>query len=220
MKSVQKLCITAFVALNVISLSAAPQSYRGLPPDCGDSNEMRNVKLIDYNDPRNVNTVRLVEQYHFTERVENLIGGQSGASVPADIDFVLRRVPNHYRALAAMGRWQLRDPRRYFGDGSVLTADCYFQRAMAFRPDDPRLHLTYAVYLHQAKRLEEAADEYQRAEKLGESGVEFYYNYGLVLVDLGRLTEAQRYADMVYAADYPLPGLRNKLEKAQSQPLR
>ena len=42
--------------------------------------------------------LKLVESYHFTPKVESLIGGQSG-TLGADIDYTLRAFPNHPRAL-------------------------------------------------------------------------------------------------------------------------
>lgn len=163
----------------------------------------------DYNDPAGAETVRLVERHHFTPQVENLVRGQSG-SVPADIAFVLRAVPNHYRALVAMGRWQIRNGLPA-GSGEIYSADCYFKRAISFRGNDASLHLAYAVYLHQAKRYEEAEREYLRTEELGGGSAELYYNHGLLAVDRGRIAEARQYAEKAYAMGYPLPGLRNRL---------
>jgi tetratricopeptide (TPR) repeat protein len=158
-----------------------------------------------------------VERNHFTKPVATLQHGQT-APLPRDIAFVLRYFPNHYLALNAMGRWQLMhrlDP----GDAEspVWTADCYFQRAIDFRPDDATIHLIYAIYLHGAKRYADASKQYAAAEENGADNAEFYYNRGLLAVDMGNLDEAQKDADKAYSMGAPLPGLRDKLARAQKQ---
>jgi tetratricopeptide (TPR) repeat protein len=158
-----------------------------------------------------------VERNHFTKPVATLQHGQT-APLPRDIAFVLRYFPNHYLALNAMGRWQLMnklDP----GDAEspVWTADCYFKRAIDFRPGDYKLHMLYGIYLHAAKRSEEAWQEYALAEQNGADTAEFYYNRGLLAVDMGKLEQAQADADRAYSMGAPLPGLRTKLARAQKE---
>lgn len=170
------------------------------------------AQVSDFNDPASASMVRLIEANHFTPEVENLVSGKT-APLPVDIDFVLRHIPNHYRALSSMGRWQAKN--KLLGElaSKVQPADCYFQRAIAFRSDDASLHLAYAVYLHQAKRLTDAALEYAQAEALGASGAEFYYNRGLLAIDQGEIAKAREYAKKAYGLGYPLPGLRNRLDR-------
>lgn len=169
----------------------------------------------DANDPANASHVALTEQYHFTPEVEQLIRGSS-AKMPMDIDFTLRHHPNHYRALWAMARWQRtnRIPTEFVG--RALPIDCYFERAFAFRPEDPQLRVLYAMNLHALGRLSEAEVEYGKAERLGAATAEYYYSRGLLELDLGHVAKAQEYADKAYALGYPLPGLKNKLAKARS----
>jgi Tfp pilus assembly protein PilF len=156
-----------------------------------------------------------VERNHFTKPVATLQHGQT-APLPRDIAFVLRYFPNHYLALNAMGRWQLMNKLDITdGENPVWTADCYFKRAIDFRPGDYKLHLLYAIYLHGAKRKEEAWQEYALAEENGADGAEFYYNRGLLGVDMGKLDQAQEDADRAYSMGAPLPGLRDKLARAQ-----
>lgn len=157
-----------------------------------------------------------VETNHFTPDVESLRRGLT-APLPRDIAFVLRAFPNHYRALTSMASWQLKNKLPQDDDGNVWTARCYFERAIAFAPKNPRLHTLYAVYLHRAKMLGKAVEQYDLAESFGAPNVDFYYNRGLLEVDLGNLDKAQEYADKAYAKDYPLPGLRDKLARARAE---
>ena len=45
---------------------------------------------------------RIVETFHFTDSVENLVRGNTTKWVAGDISYVLRAFPNHIRALAAI----------------------------------------------------------------------------------------------------------------------
>lgn len=178
---------------------------------CGGPLDQNNFRRpIDINDPLESSKVNLVVKHHFTPEVAALVKG-STAELPGDIHYTLRHIPNHYGALDAMARFQLRKPglsERYW------TVDCYFERAFAFRPRDSRLHLLYGTYLHRAKRSQEALREYELAEALGLTSSELYYNLGLLLYDLGDRKRSADYARRAYAAGYPLPALREKLRKA------
>lgn len=200
--------VVAVISLVCLADIVRAEDLRGCVPLL----EAAGTTYTDYNDPTGAETVRLVERHHFTPQVENLVKGETG-SVPADIAFVLRAVPNHYRALNAMGRWQLKSGLPA-GSSDIYSADCYFKRAISFRGNDASLHLAYAVYLHQAKRYDEAEREYLRTEELGGGSAELYYNHGLLLVDRGRYAEARKYAEKAYSMGYPLPGLRNRLRGA------
>lgn len=173
----------------------------------------------DLNDPRERTLLGTVESNHFTPEVERLEQGLT-APLPRDIAFVLRAFPNHYRALNAMARWQLANKPSKDGRDNVWTADCYFLRASAFLPMDATVHAIYGIYLHRSKRLQEAARQYEIAEQLGAQGADFYYNRGLLEIDLGNLDKAGEYADRAYALGHPLPGLRDRLARARAQPAR
>jgi tetratricopeptide (TPR) repeat protein len=173
-------------------------------------------KSSDVNDSANTALLRTVESNHFTPEVERLEKGAT-APLPRDIAFVLRYIPNHYRALNAMGRWQLKNRLPTDPAALIWTADCYFQRAIAFVPSDAKVRFVYAIYLHKAKRLAEAQTQYAEAEDLGEPSAELYYNRGLLELDLGNLDAAEKYADKAYQMDFPLPGLRDKLARARGK---
>jgi tetratricopeptide (TPR) repeat protein len=197
---------TRRAAAVVLLLAAGPASAL-----CGGPLDQNNFRRpIDVNDPLESGKVNLVVKHHFTPEVAALIKG-STAELPGDIHYTLRHIPNHYEALDAMARFQLRKPglsERYW------TVDCYFERAFAFRPKDARLHLLYGTYLHRAKRLPQAQTEYGRAEELGLRSSELDYNLGLLYFELGERGKSAEYAQRAYAAGYPLPALREKLRKA------
>ena len=207
----RRVLAAAGLLLTVGSVNAAsPES--NAPLGCRPLAALESNQLIDYNDPAMAPRLKIVEDYHFNSDVRALRKGQS-SSIAADLDFVLRAVPNHYDALALMGRYQVMNGPPRSGDGGAENAECYFQRAIEFRPSDARLHLVYGVYLHQAKRLEEAEREYTQAESLGGGDAELYYNMGLLMVDRGNIARAKEYAAKAYGLGYPLPGLKNKIQK-------
>jgi len=194
-----------------LALLAVPGAAHAL---CGGSLNDNNFRRpIDVNDPADKREIYLVEKHHFTPEVAALIRG-STAKLPGDIHYTLRHIPNHYGALDSMARYQLKNPAVSTGHWTV---DCYFERALAFRPKDGRLYMLYGMYLHRAKRYDQAAAMYAHAEELGFDNPELYYNRGLVEFQRDNLDEAAAYAAKAYAGGYPLPALRDKLVKAGVQ---
>lgn len=148
-----------------------------------------------------------VETNHFNSTVRSLRGGQTSIGPMADLDYVLRAFPNHPEALMLVARYQGEGGSR----GAFRSADCYFQRARRFAPDDPAMRVLYANYLTQKKQDQRALEEYEAALEISPDYAEAHYNIGLLLVKLGRLDEAKIHAEKAYAAGYPLEGLRRQL---------
>lgn len=199
------------------SIGAAPDLSRCEPLDAATlASDNTQVTYHDINDPASAVVRGTVESNHFIPSVENLTKGQT-APLPRDIAFVLNAFPNHYRALASMARWQLANKLPSDPESRVWTADCYFSRAMTFRPKDSLVRLLYGVYLHRAKRWAEADTQYATAEQLGNTSADLYYNWGLLEVDRNNLEKAKEYANKAYALGYPLPGLKHRLKRALAQ---
>ena len=161
---------------------------------------------------------RLVEGAHFTPTVEGLKRGKS-SSLGGDIDYTLRAIPNHPRALMAMSRlgMRLKTERPV---GNTHSIECYFERAIRFVPDDPMPHLLYAIYLKDRKRIADANQELANAEKLrGDvSNYDFDYNLGLVYFDVGNYEKSALHAKRAYELGASLPGLKKKLESVGKWP--
>ncbi|HQT25586.1 MAG TPA: tetratricopeptide repeat protein [Burkholderiales bacterium] len=168
---------------------------------------------FNYEDPvAKAKRLPIVEKFHFTSEVENLIKGESG-SVGGDLDYVLRSFPNHHRALNSLIRLALKQKRTQITD-MHFTVDCYFERAIGFVPDDAIVHLLYGNYLYGVKKYNESLDQYLDAEKLDPQNANVLYNAGLLYFDLKDYEKALSYAKRAYAAGFPLQGLKLKLEKA------
>ena len=97
----------------------------------------------------------VVVDNHFTAPVEALIRGQTNRIVGPDIDYTLRRFPNHPRALNAAVRLSERDQTKV-ENSLPLPVECYFERALRFRPKDAVPRMMYAQWLAKRKRTEEA----------------------------------------------------------------
>ena len=168
---------------------------------------------FDYNNPENKGQrLNIVESVHFTPQVEQLIRGQSGY-IGGDLDYTLRAFPNHPRALNAMARLALQEKTSTPG-GAHFTVDCYFIRAMDFAPADPIPYLLYGNYLAKNFREQEALEKYQLAEKIDPQNANVLYNIGLLFFRMKQYDQSLAYAKKAYAAGFPLPGLRQKLESA------
>lgn len=211
-----KLQSTACLALALAAF--APGAAYGQAATCG---SLENAfGPYDYTNPvHKRDLLPPVEQFHFDSGVERLRGRldldekQGKAAVGKAIDYTLRAFPNHHRALYAMARYHLtmrdenRPPMRY-------TADCYFDRAMRFKPSDGKVRLIYGIFLYKLGKNEAAVERFQEALSRTPDSAEVHYNIGLIYADMGRYNEAKQHAVTAYDLGYPMPGLRNKLIRA------
>lgn len=155
-----------------------------------------------------------VEHFHFSSQVEALVKGDSSAYIGADLDFVLRYFPNHHRALSAMARLAKRD-KTSRPKGAGVSVDCYFELASRIAPDDGMVDLLYGMWLLDAGNKVAAQERLARAQKtVPPDNANYQYNLGLGWFALGRYDDALIAAHAAYGRGYPLPGLRQKLEKA------
>lgn len=207
MANVAALMGLAFLAW---SMAAGAQTV----PGCG---QLENAfGPFDYRDPvSRKESLNIVERAHFTPEVEALQRGHTG-TVIGDLDYTLRAWPNHHRALAAVGRYSLLGNTRWTNP-SVKSAECYFERAIAFRPDDETARMLYANYLLKRGRREAARAQFEEALRIAPNAVELNYNAGLFFVGEGDLERARKHAKVAYEGGYPLPGLRNKILAAEEK---
>ena len=178
--------------------------------ECGDPFNA-GVGPYDYNnaaDRTTSNRIPIVEKFHFTPEVESLVRGHTTENAMGDLDYTLRAIPNHHRALNAVARY---DVERGGVPAKWHSADCWFQRATEFRPEDGHVWLIYANWRARRGRNEEALEAYQRAKDLLPDSVEVDYNLGLLYFKMGEYEKSLASAKTAYAGNYPLQGLRRKL---------
>lgn len=154
----------------------------------------------------------IVENFHFTPKVEALTEGQSTMLLAGDIGYTLRAFPNHPRALYAMARYGLQ-LGVVQAPGAQYPVECYFDRALRFTPDDAQVHALYADYLIRIKRNQDARKQLEAAEKL-ELTPQIAYNLALAWSSLGENQKALPLAKKAYAGGIQFPGLKERLTRA------
>lgn len=155
--------------------------------------------------------VAMSEGFHFTPEVEALIRGKSTNVIGGDIDFMLRNYPNHHRALVAMMRLgeKVKSPQP---PGAMYSVECYFVRALRFRPDDIVARMLYATYLTKNGRAADATAQLEVATKAAGDDPFPHYNIGLLYFDLKRYDRALVQAHKAIALGFPRDELRRRLE--------
>jgi len=155
-----------------------------------------------------------VESAHFTSNVKNLISGTSTANIAGDIDYTLRAFPNHYPALVAMGKLSLREKTIRL-QGATYPIECYFERAIRFKPADGIVRMLYGNYLLKlGGRSDDVIEQYHEAIRLEPENANINYNIGLLYLKKKDYELAIVHAKKAYESGFPLPGLRNKLIKS------
>lgn len=153
----------------------------------------------------------LIERFHFKRETETL-QGESVVGIAGDLAYTLRVFPNHPRALLAMADLGLRE-KRSLPRGSPYSVECWFERAMRFRPDDGQVRLVYGIALLKAGQVQAAITRLGEADKLTPNDPNVYYNLGLAYFDAKDYDKSLEYARKAYGLGFPLPGLRNKLQR-------
>lgn len=177
---------------------------------CGELSNGANGPFDYRNDRENL---RRVEAFHFTAKVEALISGESGYQVGPDLDYVLRAFPNHHRALMAAMRWG--DKRKTAAPADMpRPLECYFDRALRFRPDDSVARLIYATFLSRNARQEEAVQQIDLVAARAGDNPFTRYNAGLLYVELKQYDKALEQAHAALALGLTRAELREQLKAA------
>lgn len=153
-----------------------------------------------------------VEDFHFTPKVEMLLKADTGY-LGADIDYTLRAFPNHHRALMATMRYgektkSAKPPNMRY------SVECYFDRAIRFRPDDAIPRMIYSMYLAKNGRTPEAIQQLDIAAT-GAEGKEnpfTHFNLGLNYFDLKEYEKSEMQAHKAYDLGFPQTILKDKLK--------
>lgn len=216
--------------LTILLLVALPMTaaQAQVEMECAGLESSGGVGPWDYSDPANhrpsgdapKGRAKLVENVHFKPAMRDLNTKKyTPARLSGEFRYTLGIFPNHYVALNSLSKLEKHyggRPAEGYKESAPLklVADCYFQRAMLFKPDDARVYVVHGIHLHDRGRFSEAIKAYETAESLGEASIMFAYNFGLVLADAKQYDRALEYAQRAYGGGYPLPGLAKKLEAA------
>ena len=155
----------------------------------------------------------VVLSYHFTPAIESLIEGTTSASVAGDLDYTLRAIPNYPRALIAMMRLAERK-KTDMPRGARYPVDCWFQRAITFRPDDAIVRMIYSTYLNSKKRVADANAQLEAATAYAKDNGFTHYNIGLHYFDLKNYDKALVQAHKAISLEFTRTELKTQLAKA------
>lgn len=126
----------------------------------------------------------------------------------ADLNFTLRIWPNHVVALQTLMKY-------YFDGGKFYEyppIECYFEHAKKYRSDDIAVFVLEGQFYAKLKDFERAEKSFTTALQLDANSADAHYNLGLIEFERKNYDAALEHAQVAYAAGYPLPGLRKKLE--------
>ncbi len=157
---------------------------------------------------------------HFTESVRRGERGNTAVNVMGDLSYVLNRFPNHPEALMVVSRVQRR-PGFSLQQGTRVdyrwtSAECFLERARIFAADDPVVWGLSAIHYQALKKFDDAEAFYRQALKLSPDNPEIHYNLGLLYADREQWPQAREHAEIAYQKGYPLPGLRDRLKRANA----
>jgi tetratricopeptide (TPR) repeat protein len=157
--------------------------------------------------------LQMVERYHFTPEVESLLHGKSSSRIGSDLDYTLRAFPNHHRALLTLIRYGQRARSPQPAD-LPKPVECYFDRALRFRPDDTLARMIYAQFLVSSRRPADATRQLEIAKaSAGDDGFT-HYNIGLIYFDLKNYPRALEQAQEAARLGFVKAELKDKLVAA------
>lgn len=178
---------------------------------CGDPRQHRSGQFGPFDYRTDKSNLGMVEDYHFTPAVEALVRGSTAELPGPDLSYTLGVFPNHHRALLAMARLgeRMKSPQP---PGASYSVDCYFERALRFRPDDVVVRMIYARYLSKTTRSREAIQQLEQATASAKDNAFSHYNIGLIYFDLKDYDRALRQAHKAISLGFPQTALRNQLQ--------
>lgn len=154
----------------------------------------------------------VVEGAHFTAAVEALIRGNTSLGPGGDLDYTLRVFPNHHRALVSVMNYGEKVKPRLPRD-LPRVVECYFERALRFRPDDTVARMIYATYLVKNKREPDASRQLEQVAAAANDNAFTLYNLGLIYFDMKNYEKALEFGHKAYGLGFGSTELRDQLKK-------
>ena len=221
-----RLCHPVLRKLSAALVALIAGGSIALAQECGPVPLPGAAGPYDYVDAKYSWNLNDISQNHWVPAQQELAAKRVQYAL-RELNFLLIRVPNHYPGLFELGRIEQHYPGISYdpsltGSKDIMffppTAECYFDRALRYRPNDPTLRMLFGLYYHKSKHLEKALAQYQKAEIMDPESSEIQNNLGLVYFDLKDYESSIRHAQKAYKLGYPLAGLRKKLKAAGKWP--
>jgi tetratricopeptide (TPR) repeat protein len=203
------IAFTPFLAgLFIAAFSVSPVFAQAVEPPCGELYSFGQYGPYDYRTDHD--KLPIVLSNHFTPKVEALLEGITSLTPGSDIDYTLRAIPNNHRALLSMMRLGVKEnttqPR-----GSRYTVECWFERAIRFRPDDSIVRMIYSTFLNGSGRITDANAQLELATTFAKDSAITHYNIGLHYFELKNLDKALAQAHKALALGFERVELREQL---------
>lgn len=195
----------------IVQLTMPDQLWAQEVPGCGSLNPPRQFGPHDYRNAAREN-ITIVTGRHFTPEVEALVRGNTTTRPGGDIDYTLRAIPNNHRALIAIMRLGEKEKTTQPA-GTGYSIQCWFERAIVFRPDDGIVRMIYSTYLKSKGRTGEAIAQLDIATTYASDNPFTHYNIGLHFFDLAVYDKALLQAHKAISLGFPQTALRDQLEK-------
>jgi len=96
--------------------------------------------------------------------------------------------------------------------GTRYTVECYFERAILFRPDDSIVRMIYSTYLNSKGRAPEANTQLEIATTYAKDSDITHYNIGLHYFDLKNYDKALMQAHKALSLGFTQTALRDQLQ--------
>lgn len=159
--------------------------------------------------------LEIVERIHFTPGIETMTrpGTTMMHDMAQDVAYTLGVFPNHHRALITMQRLSEKhkaDPP----PGTNRSVECWFDRAIRFRPDDTVVRALFAMFLNKQNRKADALNQLDVAVGHAKDNPFSHYNLGLMYLELGEHDKALAQAHRAMALGMSRTELADQLKRA------
>lgn len=161
---------------------------------------------VDYFGAKPPDLLDMVERHHMQAGIDKMNEGRFFYAFQ-DFDFILKRFPNHPKALMLMVEVTNKM-------GKPGMAEQYFAKAIELFPGTAYTYVVYGMHLQKSGKIPAAIENYKKAIEISPGIPEAHYNLGLAYVAEKRYDLANAEANAAYDLGHPLPGLRRKLEQA------
>jgi len=152
--------------------------------------------------------LRNLDQNHYRRAVGALERRRYEGAL-ADLEFMLKYVPNHPRALAGISQVAI-------GVQRPDLAEQRFKAALERYPQHDETYVIYGVFLHKLGRTDAAIAQYRKALELNPISGFAHYNLGLAYVDTKDYARANAHAQQAYRLGITFPGLKRQLQAVRA----
>ncbi len=154
--------------------------------------------------PRARKEINIVIKHHWDNAVSAVDALRYKSGI-AELDYILRYIPNHPRALLLLSKLTI-------SLGRTSKADPYFENAIKFGPQYENSYSVYGIHLFRSGRYKKSIKKFKAALSINPNSSEIHYNIGLTYFAIKDIQNTKIHAQKAYILGYPFPGLREKLK--------